>query len=167
MHDPEAIEPPYRALVAAIEQLARVQREFGVQLARDLNLPRAALTVVRLLQTRGALPITDIASHLRVDLSVASRHVTALVGAGLVERAVPHTPCLDRRVRTVQLTPAGLQVAATSAREIDARAAATFADWTAEELLTTAAQIQRISADVAAGHHPDQAAQAHPDALPA
>ncbi|WP_066586052.1 MarR family winged helix-turn-helix transcriptional regulator [Cellulomonas timonensis] len=163
MHDPRPTAPPHRPLVTAIEQLARAQREFGAQLARETGLHRAALSVVRILERHGELPIGEIACHLRVDLSVASRHVTALVTDGLAERSTPCTPGLDRRLRTVRLTPAGHAKAAASARAVDLKAAAVFADWTPDELASAAAQIRRLTAAVTTAHDGDSRAPHHTD----
>ncbi|MDM8084846.1 MarR family transcriptional regulator [Cellulomonas cellasea] len=165
MPDPRPTELPHRPLVTAIEQLARAQREFGAQLARETGLHRAALSVVRILQRHGEMPIGEIACHLRVDLSVASRHVTALVNDGLAERTTPCTPGLDRRLRTVRLTPAGLATATASAQAIDRRAAEAFADWTPDELASAAAQIRRLTAAVTTVHDEDARAP-HPTPIP-
>ncbi len=162
MPDPRPTEPPHRPLVTAIERLARAQREFGAQLARETGLHRAALSVVRILERHGELPIGEIACHLRVDLSVASRHVTALVSDGLAERSTPCTPGLDRRLRTVRLTPAGHATAVASAQAVDKHAADAFADWTPDELASAAAQINRLTAAVAATHHEGARAPHHP-----
>lgn len=90
MQDPA----PYRALVTGIEALARVQREIGTLLARELDTPRASLTVVRSLAREGEMTVGDLSTHLRVDLSVASRQISAAAEAGLVERTASDDPGL-------------------------------------------------------------------------
>jgi DNA-binding MarR family transcriptional regulator len=147
---------PFRTLLLAIEDLARAQREAGAALARELDCPSAGLTVLRLLSRRGALHVGDVADHLRVDISVASRQISTLVDAGLVERTAPEGPGADRRTRTLGLTPTGATYAARSRELLEARAAAAFTGWTDDEIATAAHHVQRIAAAArtipAAGH---------------
>jgi len=60
--------PAYRVLIDAIARLQRVQREVGTELARDLDCPRAALSLLWLLDKAGELGIGDVAQHLHVDI---------------------------------------------------------------------------------------------------
>lgn len=151
----------HRVLLNAIVDLARVEREVATRLSRDLSCPRASLGLMRLLDRAGELGVGDIAQALRVDISVASRQVSALVDAGLVERIAPDTPGADRRVRTVRLSPAGRSFVAETYRLIDEHAAAAFASWTEEEILAAATQVTKI-ADAVAG-----ALSSRPDTLTA
>lgn len=141
-----------RALLTAIEDLTRVQREAGALLARELECPRAGLTVLRLLSRLGPLPVGDLAERLRIDISVASRQVSTLVDAGLVRRDAPDAPGADRRVRTVALTARGDALAARSRAHLEALAGQAFADWSADEITTAAAQLQKITAAVQSLH---------------
>jgi len=136
--------PAYRALIDAIARLQRVQREVGTEMARDLDCPRAALSLLWLLDKRGELATGDIAQELHVDISVASRQITTLVDAGHAERTTP-VDGTDRRVRTVRLTEHGRAFVAGTRTALDARAAATFGDWTPGELATAAASIERVA----------------------
>ncbi|MDO8147264.1 winged helix DNA-binding protein [Isoptericola sp. b515] len=119
------------ALVTALERLSRAQREAAARIAGDLGRPRAALGVVRLLRVRGPVQLCEVADTLRVDASVASRQVGALVEGGYVRRTVDET---DRRARTLELTDAGHRLAAQSDDRFDAFVAEAFADWSAEDL---------------------------------
>jgi len=145
----------YRELIDAISRLQRVQREVATDVARDLDCPRAALTLVWLLDKRGEMAISDLAQHLHVDMSVASRQASALVDAGYAERSTPGAPGTDRRVRTVRLTPLGRAFTARSRQALDDRAAAMFSGWSVEELHAAAAQIERVTDSVAAFGAPD------------
>jgi DNA-binding MarR family transcriptional regulator len=136
--------PAYRALIDAIARLQRVQREVGTEMARDLDCPRAALSLLWLLDRRGELATGDIAQELHVDISVASRQITALVDAGHAERPAP-ADGTDRRVRTVRLTERGRTFLAGTKTALDARAAATFGGWTPAELATAASSIERVA----------------------
>jgi MarR family transcriptional regulator for hemolysin len=148
--DPVPSTPAYRALIDAIAHLQRVQREVATEMARDLDCPRAALSLLWLLDKKGEMGTGDIAQHLHVDISVASRQITALVESGYAERSTPDAPGTDRRVRTVRLTPRGTAFTAESRVTLDERANAIFSDWDATELVAAAAQIERV-ADAVAG----------------
>lgn len=140
---------PTAGLVRALDELARVQREVGGRIARDLDVPRAALGVLRLLDRCGPVQLGDVAARLRVDLSVASRQVSHLVDDGLARRTVDDG---DRRARTVELTDAGRDVVRRAHDLVEAMSAETFGAWTAEELATATAQIDRVTAAVARDH---------------
>lgn len=140
---------PTGRLVRALDDLARVQRESAGRIARDLDLPRASFGVLRMLDRCGPVQLGDVAARLRVDLSVASRQVSHLVDAGLARRTVDDD---DRRARTVELTDGGRDVLRRAHELIEAMSAATFADWTADELTAAAAHIDRVTAAVAASH---------------
>jgi DNA-binding MarR family transcriptional regulator len=142
--------PAYRALIDAVSRLQRVQREAATELARELDCPRAAMSLLWMLDKRGETGIGDIAQLLHVDISVASRQVSTLVGSGLAERTTPDGPGTDRRVRTVRLTERGREFTAGTKRSMDARAAAVFSDWTPEDLALATAQIERV-ADTVSG----------------
>lgn len=137
--------PAYRVLIDAIARLQRVQREVGTELARDLDCPRAALSLLWLLDKAGELGIGDVAQHLHVDISVASRQASALVDAGYAERSTPDAPGTDRRVRTVRLTERGRAFTADTKTAMDARAAAAFSAWTPAELADASATLERIA----------------------
>jgi DNA-binding MarR family transcriptional regulator len=158
---------PYRALVTGIEALARVQREIGTLLARELDMSRASLMVVRSLAREGEMTVGDLSAHLRVDLSVASRQISAAAEAGLVERTASDDPSLDRRVRTVRLTAAGQALAARSRDLVDALATEAFVDWTPQQLTDASAQIQRVAASVAVLHETHTRGRAAPRLVPA
>lgn len=136
--------PAYRTLIDAIARLQRVQREVGTEMARDLDCPRAALSLLWLLDKRGELTTGDVAQQLHVDISVASRQITALVDAGHAERATP-ADGTDRRVRTVRLTERGRTFLTGTKTALDARAAATFGGWTPAELAAAATSIERVA----------------------
>lgn len=142
--------PAYRELIDAIARLQRVQREVAAELARDLDCPRAALSLLWVLDKRGEMAISDVAQHLHVDLSVASRQASQLVDTGYAERSTPDAPGTDRRVRTVRLTELGRTFTARTKQALDDRAAAVFSGWSVEDLTATAAQIERV-ADTVAG----------------
>ncbi|MCB7135232.1 MarR family winged helix-turn-helix transcriptional regulator [Cellulosimicrobium marinum] len=140
---------PTTALVRALDDLARVQKESAARLARELDVPRAALGVLRMLDRCGTVQLGDVAGRLRVDLSVASRQVSHLVDAGLAHRTVDDD---DRRARTVELTDAGREVVRHSGALVEAMGAEVFADWTPTEIHAATEQIERVTAAVTAAH---------------
>ncbi|MFF2620662.1 MarR family winged helix-turn-helix transcriptional regulator [Oerskovia jenensis] len=136
------LDVPVKELTIALEELNRAQREVSARLARELDFPRASIGVLRLLQHCGPLQVTELAHHLKVDLSVASRQVTHLVEAGLVER----TACDDdRRARSVTLTPDGREKVDETFALLASRTARTFAGWTAEELRDSIHHLGRLT----------------------
>lgn len=141
--------PAYRALIEAFTRLSRVQREAGTEMARELDCPRATLSLLWLLEKRGPLGIGDVAQQLHVDMSVASRQASALVDAGYAERSTPE-PGTDRRVRTIRLTEAGRAFTAQSRSRLDERLARVFADWDVDDLLDAAHQMSRVADALAA-----------------
>lgn len=140
---------PTSGLVRALDDLARVQRESAVRIARDLDVPRASLGVLRMLDRCGPVQLGDVAARLRVDLSVASRQVSHLVDGGLVRRSVDDE---DRRARTVALTDAGHEVVRRSFALIDVMSAEIFSDWSPDEIVAATDQIERVTEAVAAAH---------------
>ncbi len=138
-------------LVAALEDLGRAQREAGARIARGLDWPRAELGVLRLLHRCGPVQLGDVASRLRVDVSVASRQVSALVDAGLVRRTVDDG---DRRVRTLELTDTGRALADETAQHFGHFVSTVFDGWTPDELAEATRQICRIAAAITAADTP-------------
>jgi DNA-binding MarR family transcriptional regulator len=133
------------SLINALEQLMRAQRDAASRITKELDWPRAGLGIVRLIRTRGSVQLCEVADVLRVDPSVASRQVSALVDAGYVRRTVDDA---DRRARTLELTDAGQHLAAESDRHFDAYVDEAFADWSAEELTTAITHIRNVAAAI-------------------
>ncbi|MEG3616200.1 MarR family winged helix-turn-helix transcriptional regulator [Isoptericola haloaureus] len=133
------------ALVTALEQLGRAQREAAARIARELGRPRAALGVVRLLRARGPVQLCEVAEALRVDSSVASRQVGALVENGYVRRTVDES---DRRARTLELTEAGRRLADDSDEQFEAFVGEAFTDWTPHDLSVAVDHIRSVAAAI-------------------
>ena len=131
----------YTALIAAIDQMSRAQRDTGAYLSRAVDCGSGGLAALRVLE-HGARQIGELAHALRVDVSVASRQVGALADAGLVERDVAAG---DRRGRTVALTDAGRALAARHALAAQELAREMFADWSDDEIDTAAQQFLKVA----------------------
>ncbi|WP_275002021.1 MarR family winged helix-turn-helix transcriptional regulator [Promicromonospora iranensis] len=147
---PSGTEAPAVALLAALQSLSRAQREAAARIAHELDWPRSGVAVLHLLARCGPASLTDIATHLRVDLSVASRQVSTMADAGYVVRTVDAE---DRRVRTVELTDAGHALAAEAAEQYTNLIDRAFAAWSPEDLAEATRTLDRlvdtISADTA------------------
>ncbi|MCP2263476.1 MarR family winged helix-turn-helix transcriptional regulator [Promicromonospora thailandica] len=128
---PSGTEAPAVALVTALQSLARAQREAAGRIAHELDWPRSGVALLHLLARCGPTSLTDVAAHLRVDLSVASRQVSTLVDGGYVVRTVDAD---DRRVRTIELTDAGLALAAEAREQYAALIDRAFSAWSPEDL---------------------------------
>lgn len=143
-------EEPAVALITALQSLSRAQREAAARIAHELSWPRSGITVLHLLTACGPTSLTDIAAHLRVDLSVASRQVSTLADGGYVVRTVDAD---DRRVRTIELTDAGRELAAEASRQYTAVIDRAFAAWSTHDLVEATRTVDRlvdaISADTA------------------
>lgn len=143
-----------RELVQALEELSRAQREAATRIARDLDLPRAGLGALHLLTRCGRVQLGDVAAKLRVDVSVASRQVSALVDAGLVRRTVDDD---DRRARTLELTDAGREFAEVSFDRIDDLVVDAFSDWSDQDLADAISRIRSVAAALVTTHDRAQA----------
>ncbi len=144
----EKTQTAHGPLVAALEDLARVQRELALAVAHEIGCQRAGLSALRTLRRTGGCTVGELAEHLRVDISVTSRQASALVDSGLVERS----PGDDRRVRTLRITPAGEVFLADTDGFFDRFASAAFADWSAEEIRLAAREIAKVASAIASAH---------------
>jgi len=142
---------PHLALLRAAETFTRTLRESGANLARGVDCSRATLTIIRMLDLRGPLTVSDLAQAMRVDISVASRQVSLMVDDGYVERIVDPD---DRRVRTIALSEAGRRRTREIEIALEARIGEIFTDWSMEELASAAAVLQRVASTLDASHHP-------------
>ena len=137
-------------LVSALEELGRAQRDSATTTARDLGCARSSLAVLRILEKNDApLQIGDLAHAMRIDVSVASRQVGALVREGYVVREIDEG---DRRARTLGLTESGRTLAAEALGAWRERAREVFGDWSPDELQDAALQLRKI-ADSVVRHH--------------
>ena len=140
-------EAPAVALVSALQNLSRTQREAAAHIAQELDWPRSGVAVLQLLARCGPVSLTDVAAQLRVDLSVASRQVSTLADAGYVVRTVDAE---DRRVRTVELTTAGHTLAAEASHAYMKLIDRAFGAWSPEDLAEATRTLNRLVDTIAA-----------------
>jgi DNA-binding MarR family transcriptional regulator len=140
-------------LTAGVTQLVRAGRQLGHRVAADLygDLPSSGWALLVPLEQGGPQRCSALAARLAVDVSVASRQVTALERAGYVDR---RPDPLDGRASLISLSEAG---AAALARTRAARrtwAAAALQDWTDEEARQLTAQLERLAAGLERSRRP-------------
>lgn len=138
--------PPHiLTLTRALEVLGSAQRTLGARIGQELGLPRATIGVLLHLARNGATQVGCLAQHLKVDMSVASRHVTVLATAGLVERTVADD---DRRGRSVDLTESGRTKVSELFTRLTTDLTAVFADWSPEDLDAAAHAVTSLASAI-------------------
>jgi DNA-binding MarR family transcriptional regulator len=129
-------------LARSIYRLTVVQRA----LARDAlpGLGFRGLTALGVARRVGPVRVGDVAEHLGVDLSVASRLVAGLERDGYVAREPDPD---DRRAHRIEITDAGTRVL----REAHATMVAAFedalGDWSESEVTSLADALARLRED--------------------
>jgi len=137
------VEPSLRDdAMTAIALLVRAQRLLVCAVGEAVDLPAPGQGLLRLLVQHDALTTGEIAAKLRVDVSVVSRQMSALVDLGLVERTVD---AADRRVHRLCLTAAGREAHARVTAEFQARAEVGFAGWTTADFDAVVALTRRLA----------------------
>jgi DNA-binding MarR family transcriptional regulator len=144
--------PHIEPLVRAIYELTALKRDIPRMAGFDHPVGLVPLAAVH--QCAPAR-VKDLAAHLHVDLSVASRQVAALEAAGYVRREPDPDDRRSARVSTTQAGDAALRAAHERIVGVFAEA---LAGWSAEdaEHLTTALRRLRSDYERAAGavdHH--------------
>ena len=136
--------------VAAISDVIRDVAVVKRDLQREIStsVPMGAVSVLSVVDREGPLRVGELAEHLCVDLSVASRHVSTLEQHALLER-VPSRR--DRRSHDVSLTPAGRELLVKVRHEAMARLAEALSTWTESELAELATTLTRLRNDLT--HH--------------
>lgn len=136
----EAGTTPVEHLILQLYGLGSVRRELSKAAHHELaSQGFSALVAIR---RRGACRVSDIATDLQVDLSVASRQIAALVGAGHVDRRPDPA---DGRASLLHLTEAGLAaIRAAHLRMIGVLSDA-LSDWSDDEVETLATSLQRLT----------------------
>jgi DNA-binding MarR family transcriptional regulator len=144
-HPRHDIEP----LVRAVYELSALKRDLPRLAGFDHPVGLVPLAVVhRCAPAR----VKDVAEQLHVDLSVASRQVTALESAGYLRREPDPE---DRRSQRVSLTEAGEAALERAHERIVAVFDTALGDWSLDEITALTTALGRLRADyerAAAGH---------------
>lgn len=136
-----AMDTPAGQLGRQLYGLAAVRRELGKVANREL--PGHGFGVLVSIRKRDGARVSDIASDLQVDLSVASRQIAALVTAGLVERQPDPA---DRRAHVLGLTDQGIAALRGAYLDMVGLLDDALADWAPEEVTDLAAKLDRLVA---------------------
>jgi DNA-binding MarR family transcriptional regulator len=144
-HDHHAVED----LVISLYRLGLVQREIARHALAELGTQ--GFTALAIVHREGPVRVSDVAEHLRIDLSVASRQVAALVTAGYAEREADPD---DRRSYRISATERGTRVLRESHRRMVQAFERPLASWPEDDIVALAAGLDRLREDFA-----DQAAQ--------
>ena len=131
-------------LVRSLYRLGLVQREIHRHALAELG--SQGFTALAIVHKHGPARVSDVAEHLRVDLSVASRQVAALASAGYVRR---EADAADRRVQLITITDEGTRVLAESHRRMVDTFADALSDWSEEDVAALAAGLDRLRQDFA------------------
>lgn len=134
--------PAQRAIEALVRQLyglGAVRRTIGRHATAELGTQ--GFTALAAVHLHGPLRVSDIAEHLGIDLSVASRQIAALAGQGYVER---HADARDRRAQLVAMTDAGTRALTEAHRRMVEAFAAALGDWSAEDLDSLTHGLERL-----------------------
>ena len=133
------------ALVRQLYRLGAVQREISRHALAELGTQGFnALAVIAL---HGPLRVSEVAPLLGVDVSVASRQVTALVSAGQVSRTPDGR---DRRAHIVGATPAGQRVLRQSHRRMVSAFERVLTHWSDDDVRQLSAGLERLREDYVA-----------------
>ncbi|SHN46431.1 MarR family winged helix-turn-helix transcriptional regulator [Cryptosporangium aurantiacum] len=114
-----------------------------------------AIPTLAILATAGEQRASDLAERLRVDLSVISRQVTALIEAGLVARA---TDPSDRRVHHLAITDSGLQTLRQHREQMVELISRGLDDWSDQDVVVFAQLLRRFADSVAGAVAPPRPA---------
>jgi DNA-binding MarR family transcriptional regulator len=136
---------PVEQLVVSLYRLGIVQRAIVREGLAELG--SQGFLALAMVNRTGPMRVSAIAERLHVDLSVASRQVAALVRAGYAARTADPD---DRRAQRIAITPAGERVVRESHQRLVGTLAAALPDWTEDELLSLAGQLDRLRDDFAA-----------------
>lgn len=140
----------------AVDAFAAVAADIGAlkrELARMLAtagcpgaLQLGAMAVLAHLDQRGNSRLSQMAQHLRVDLSVVSRHVKALDDHGFVHRT---TDVEDRRAQLLSVTPAGSRAMQSLRDTASTRLSSVLAGWDDDDVATLRHLLVRLHHDLA------------------
>lgn len=139
--DTQTVQPA-DALARSIYRLTAVQRSLARIALPELG-PHGFL-ILGTIAKHGPARVSEIASRLRVDLSVASRQVSALEADGLLERQADPA---DGRAQQVTLTDEGAARLADAHQKTVAALERAVAGWTPEEIAALSSALDRLRED--------------------
>jgi DNA-binding MarR family transcriptional regulator len=136
--------PPIEALVRQLYGLGMVHRDISRHAMAELGTQ--GFTALAVVQVHGPLRVSEVAHHLHVDLSVASRQIAALAAEGYVERREDDR---DRRAQIVAITRAGRKVLRESHRRMVAGFERVLESWSDDDVNALTGGLERLRDDFA------------------
>jgi DNA-binding MarR family transcriptional regulator len=136
-----------RALEGLFRLSANKRSDAGQAQAIGVEVTRAGYAVLRCLSDAGTLSIRAVADACSMDAAAASRQVSQLVGAGLVDR---RTADGDARTAELTLTDRGHAVYEDLVKYRLSRLGAAVGSWSPEDRATLAHLVARLTRDLRA-----------------
>jgi DNA-binding MarR family transcriptional regulator len=131
-------------LVRQLYGLGVVRREIGRHALAELG--SQGFTALAVVHVHGPIRVSDVAQHLAVDLSVASRQVKALIDAGYVRKQADEN---DARATLLNVTDDGRRVLEESHRRMVHAFGRVLDDWSERDVAALAAALERLRTDFA------------------
>lgn len=128
------------ALVREIYSLGAARREIGRHALEELG--SQGFLALGVVFQHGPVRISDIAQRLTIDLSVASRQVSALERAGYISRERDER---DGRAQVIALTPAGRKALRRSHERMVGAFAAVLAGWSDDDIAALTKRLARLN----------------------
>ncbi len=146
--DPDILErlsEPRREQIAAMSRAflhhGRLQRLINDRAAAATGLPHMHYAILLALATTHLSRMSELAEYYNLDLSVVSRHVSAMETAGHVTRVRDEN---DGRAGRVRLTPAGEEILERTRMIYRSRLAQLTEDWDDGEIDTFVSYLCRL-----------------------
>jgi len=135
---------PVEDLVRQLYRLGFVQRGIAREALSELG--SQGFTALGVLKLQGPQRVSDLATALNIDLSVASRQCSALASAGYVAREPDPD---DRRAHRLVLTDTGASVLRESHRRMVHAFGQALTGWSETDISSLAAGLERLREDFA------------------
>jgi DNA-binding MarR family transcriptional regulator len=129
-------------LVISLYRLGLVQREIARRALAELGTQ--GFTALTIVERHGPIRVSDVADRLRIDLSVASRQIAALVDAGYARREPDPA---DRRAGRITATERGAAVLRESHRRMVEAFERPLMGWPEEDIFALARGLDRLRED--------------------
>lgn len=122
-----------------IRDIGRLKRDLVKELTCDV--PFAALSALAVLEQQGATRVGELADHLGIDVSVASRHASTLEERGLAERRPSD---IDRRAHAIVITTEGAAMIRSARDDVRRRIDDALRDWDTADLHDLSHRLNRL-----------------------
>jgi DNA-binding MarR family transcriptional regulator len=129
-------------LVRQLYGMGVVRRELGRHALAELG--SQGFTALAIVHVHGPVRVSEVAQRLAVDLSVASRQVSALIDAGYLDR---RPDAGDRRATLVSVTDDGRRALEESHGRMVHAFGRVLEDWSDEDVASLAGGLERLRAD--------------------